>query len=92
MLAQMVKKAAYRALRNNPRIAWENRAKSPGSFPGISPQDSTPKREKLPWFPGTKIGIMAGQETPAMDSHRLCRRRFLLINATEQAGHVVSGK
>jgi hypothetical protein len=38
MLAQMVKKAAYRALRNNPRIDWEFREKSAGSFPGITQQ------------------------------------------------------
>jgi len=68
MLAQMVKKATYRALRNNPRIAWEFSEKSPGSFPGTAQPHSAAKREKLPWFPGIKIGIMAGQETPARDS------------------------
>jgi hypothetical protein len=61
----MVKNAACSALRNNPRIARENIAKTSGSFPEHQTSGRQGKREKLPWFTGPKIGIMARQETSA---------------------------
>ncbi|MBD9356488.1 hypothetical protein [Methylomonas albis] len=79
MLAQMVKKSTYPALRNNPRIDREFGEKTYGKFPAPGSRKAVAKREKLPWFPGIKNGMMAAQETPCHGTQRLCRRRFLLI-------------